>query len=148
MDATLQPDSSCQAHEPETDPATVKIPASLKTYHASITIDYRGKGHVDFAVWEGRGNKKVLLKPWQAYLVYELTSPADVVRFNCRDGFQIKDITRNPSSTSGFSHDIPKLVGTVLQDQNGKNVISFTCERKPLPHTKRHQDGDGKTAHR
>jgi hypothetical protein len=137
MDPTLRPDPSCKPHAVETDPATVKVPASIKAFHASVTVDYRGKGHVHVEAWEGDDRRKALLEPSQAYVSYSLAGATDAIRFSCRDGFGIKDFTQKPKSTGALSVDVLGQVGTVLQDQNGRNVISFACERQATKRTKR-----------
>jgi hypothetical protein len=58
----LKPDASCKPSPIEEDPGTAPISPNVKTYHASIIVDYRGKGHVDIKVWQG-DEKSVPLTP-------------------------------------------------------------------------------------
>lgn len=127
-DPTLKPDLSCHPFPVKRDQHPVPIPPTLKAYHASISVDYRGKGHIYVKVWEGEDNP-VPLAPWETYVDYILTGSRDVIWFNCQKGFQIKDITQTPENPDGVIVDIPRLTGTVLQDINGVNVVKFTCRR-------------------
>lgn len=126
-DAILKPDPSCHAFPVKPDPHAVPIPPSVAAYQVSISVDYRGKGHIDVRVWQN-DDKQVLLAPWQAYVGYTLTGSMDVIWFDCQNDFRIKDITQTPENPNGIFDDEP--TGTVLQDLNGPNVIKFTCKRK------------------
>ncbi len=127
-DATLRPDASCRPSPITPDPYAVAIPPTINSYHASITVDYRGKGHIDVSVWQGDG-KPVLLTPWQAYVSYTLTGGGDVIWLDCQKDFRIKDITQTPKNPNGIFED-SFLTGTVLQDISGRNVVKFACQRK------------------
>ncbi len=101
----------------------------MKMFHASIVVDYRGKGHVEVEVWEHQ-NKRSLLKPWQAYVTYMLTGSPGVIWFGCQNNFRIMDITQIPKSPRGiFAGEPPDLTGTALQDLQASNTINFTCQR-------------------
>jgi hypothetical protein len=126
-DPTVKPDPACHPHPLETDPSSVHIPTAVGAYHASITVDYRGKGHVDIKVWQG-DDKSALLAPWQAYITYGLTGALDVIWFDCQNDFRIKDITQTPPNPDGSPEGEP--TSTVLHDMNGTNVIKFSCQRK------------------
>jgi hypothetical protein len=67
----LKPDPSCHPFPVKPDPSAVPIPTSLKSFRASITVDYRGKGHVDVRVWRSADKKS--LQPWQSFVQYHLT---------------------------------------------------------------------------
>jgi hypothetical protein len=67
-DAVLKPDPSCHAFPVKPDPYAVSVPPSVTAYQASISVYYRSKGHIDVKVWQN-DNKRVLLEPWQAYVV-------------------------------------------------------------------------------
>jgi hypothetical protein len=54
-DAALKPDPSCHPFPVEPDPALVPIPANVKSFHVSISTDYRGIGHVHIQVWVRTG---------------------------------------------------------------------------------------------
>jgi hypothetical protein len=127
-DATLKPDASCRPIPITPDPYAVAIPPTVNSYHASITVDYRGKGHIDVRVWQG-DDKPALLTPWQAYVSYTLTGAGDVIWLDCQKGFRIKGITQTPRNPNGIIED-SFLTGTVLQDISGRNVIKFACQRK------------------
>lgn len=128
-DAELKPDPSCHRTPAEPDPSTISIPGTLKSYRASINVDYQGKGHVEVRVWPGK-SESVQLKPWQTYVRYTLTGGQDVIWFNCQKDFSIKDITQTPGNEHEIIRDEPFLTGAVLQDTSGKNLITFACERK------------------
>lgn len=126
-DAKLKPDPSCHPFPIKPDLSVVPIPATVEMFHASIAVDYRGKGHVEVKVWK---NEHALLKPWQAYVNYMLTGSPGVIWFGCQEDFRITDITQTPKSRSGiFAGGSPNLTGTALQDLEGANTISFTCQR-------------------
>lgn len=126
-DATLKPDPSCHPFPVEPDPSAIPVPPTVKAYHASISVDYRGEGHIDVTVWQG-DDKRVPLTPWQAYVSYALNGALVVIWFDCQKDFRIKDITQTPHNPNGFFQDEPH--GTALQDMNGMNVVKFTCQRK------------------
>jgi hypothetical protein len=128
LDATLKPDPSCRALLVELNPHAVTVLPTVTRYQASISVDYRGKGHVDVKVWQDDG-KSGLLAPWQAYVNYTLTGSMDVIWFGCQEDFLIQDITQTPGSPTGIFEGEP--TGTSLQDLNGVNVVKFTCQRKP-----------------
>jgi hypothetical protein len=128
-DATLKPGPSCHPSPVRPDPYAVPIPPNVKSYHASISVDYRGKGHVNVKVWHG-DDKPVPLAPWQAYISYTLTGGQDVIWFDCQKGFRINDITQTPENPNGIFNDEPNLTGTVLQDMNGANMVRFSCQKK------------------
>jgi hypothetical protein len=126
-DPTLKPDPACHPHPLEPDLSSVHIPTTVAAYHASITVDYRGKGHIGIKVWQG-DDKSALLAPWQAYVTYRLNGALDVIYFDCQNDFQIKDVTQTPQNPNGLSGIDP--TGTALQDVNGTNVFKFSCQRK------------------
>lgn len=128
--AILKPDASCHASAVKPDPSAAPIPPTVTAYHASITVDYRGKGHVNVSVRQG-DNKAAPLAPWQAYVNYMLTGGQDIVRFDCQKGFQIGDIKQTPTNPNGLLDDVPNLSGAALQDLNGINTIEFACQKKP-----------------
>jgi hypothetical protein len=126
----LEPDASCNPHPVRPDPEATPIPPDIKTFHGSIVVDYRGKGHVDVKVWQGE-SEHAPLKPWQAYVHYLLTGGADVIWFGCQQDFQISDISQTPKPPKEVFAGEPDA-GTALQDLNGTNTITFTCKR-PTP---------------
>ncbi len=128
--ATLNPDSSCHPFPVRPDSSAVPIPPTVRAYRSSITVDYRGKGHVGVKVWQGH-HRRVLLKPWQAYVNYSLTGGQDVIWFDCQKDFRIGNITQVPASPDGLLQDVPRQSGAALQDMEGANVIEFTCRKKP-----------------
>ena len=125
----LKPDPSCHPFPVKPDQSTAPIPASLKSFRASITVDYRGKGHVDVRVWQSAD--KELLQPWQSFVHYHLTGSQDVMWFGCREDFGIRGITQTPKSPDGFIEGDEDFPGTVLQDMQGVNKVEFECEKKP-----------------
>ena len=124
----LKPDSSCHPFPVRPDPSTTSIPKDLRTYRASITVDFRGKGRVVVKVWNDR-DPQVSLRPWEAYVDYMLTGGGDIIRFDCRKGFQARDISQQPKSHRGLLNDVPDFPSVGLVDLNGTNTISFTCQR-------------------
>lgn len=128
--ATLNPDSSCHTFPGRPDSSGVPIPPTVKEYQASITVDYRGKGHVDVKVWQAH-DQRVLLKPWQAYVNYLITGGEEIIWFDCQKNFRISGITQVPASPDGLLKDIPDQFRAELQDMKGRNVIEFTCRKKP-----------------
>jgi len=127
-DPILEPDSTCHPFAVKPDLTTIPIPTDLKSFHASITVDYRGKGHIKVSVW--RGANKEALQPWQAFVYYLLTGGQDVLWFSCHDGFSIRGVTQTPKSRDGFVGDAG-APGTVLQDMRGVNTVEFICTKQP-----------------
>jgi len=127
-DATLKPDGSCNPAPLKSDPQPVPIRQGLRAYHASITVDYRGRGHIDVQVWQGK-EKRVPLAPWESYISYSLAGGRDVIWFGCQEVFKINDITQIPDGPNGVIDDQPYAA---LKDLKGVNVISFTCQKRPL----------------
>lgn len=133
----LKPDSSCHPFPVEPDPTTTPIPLDLKRFGASITVDYRGNGHVSVRVWES-ANKQAL-QPWEAFVHYHLiqgkhynlTGAEDVIWFGCRGDFRISDLKQTPQAPNGFIQNEPDSPGTVLQDVHGVNRVEFGCEKTP-----------------
>ncbi|SRR6266849_2115384 len=128
-DPLLKPDSSCHPLPVEPDPSAAPIPTGLKSFRASITVDYRGKGHVEVRVWRSTNN--AVLKPWQSFVHYGLTGGEDVMWFGCRKGFSIKGMTQTPKSPDRFIGGDGDSQSTVLQDMQGVNKVEFACEKKP-----------------
>lgn len=130
-DAVLKPDASCHPAPLKRDPQPVPLRQGLQVYHASITVDYRGRGHVDVKVWQGE-EKRVSLTPWESYVSYSLTGGQDVIWFDCQKALKVNNITQTPDSPNSITDDQPFLTGATLQDLKGVNVISFTCQKNPL----------------
>jgi hypothetical protein len=128
-DAVLKPDSSCHPFPLERDPQLVPIRQGLQIYHASITVDYRGRGHVNVKVWAGNG-KPAFLTPWQRYVSYSLTGGEDIIWLDCQTAFRVSDIAQLPENPNGTLKD-GNLSGAALSDLNGVNSGSFTCKKKP-----------------
>jgi hypothetical protein len=56
----------------------------------------------------------------------------DVVWFGCHQGFRLGAIEQTPSSPSGLlKSDMPGFAGALLQNQDGENIITFSCDRIP-----------------
>jgi len=112
--------------------STPKIPANLRMYRASITVDYRGKRHVTVEVWNPDAPGKSL-NPSQIYVDYMLTGIGDTIRFSCHDKkrFRIMDVSQNPKASSGILYDTLGDVGTTLWDPAGTNTIAFACYALP-----------------
>ena len=83
----LKPDASCHPEAVEPDPAASGISPDIQQYFASITVDYRGKGHASVEVWKDRA-RSAPLKPWGAYVNFRLNGGGDVIYFGCREGFK------------------------------------------------------------
>jgi hypothetical protein len=128
-DPLLKADSSCHPLPVEPDPTAAPIPTSLKSFRASITVDYWGKGHVEVRVWRSASN--AVLKPWQSFAHYGLAGGEDVMWFGCREGFSTKGMTQTPKSPDGFIEGDGDSQSTVLQDMHGVNKVEFACEKKP-----------------
>ncbi len=128
-DPALKPDPSCRPFPVEPDSTTALIPVSLKSFRASITVDYRGKGHVEVRVWRSGNNEA--LQPWKSFVYYGLNGGQDVMWFGCRKGFGIKGITQTPKSPGGFIESDGDSPSTVIQNMEGVNRVEFACEKKP-----------------
>lgn len=126
-DSTLHADSSCHPFPVKPDLSTSPIPPSVRLYHVSITVDYRGKGHVGVHVSDGQ-NGAMPLKPWQAYAHYMLTAGADVIWFGCRKEFQLEHVTQEPAGGEILPEDDD--AGAALRNMNGSNIITYSCQRK------------------
>lgn len=122
----LEPDASCRRFPPEPDPSVSPIPSGLDHWRASITVDYRGKGHVNVRVWRNE-NFGTVLKPSQAFVHYMLNGAAEVVWFGCRKGFRVQGISQNPKGPSGL--EAGENSGAALQNLEGLNTITFSCIR-------------------
>ena len=127
-DAKLKPARSCHPFPVSGDPYAVPIPPDVKVFNASIVVDYYGKGSVNIRVWRGQ-DKRALLKPWQAYVNYLLAGGGDVIWFGCHKGFRIKSITQIPPDPGGLMDGASDNVGTGLQNMQGKNTITFGCQK-------------------
>ena len=103
----------------------------MKEYQASITVDYRGKGHVDVKVWQAH-DKRVLLKPWQAYVNYLITGGEEIIWFDRQKNFRISRITQVPASPDGLLKDIPDQFRAELQDIKGKRNRIHLSEKRTL----------------
>jgi hypothetical protein len=126
QDPLLSPSTSCQPHVVEPDLSQTRIPADINSWQATITVDYRGKGHVDVSVWQS-ADHRVQLKPWQAYVNYILTGTADVIWFKCRNGFHIGESSSSPPGEA--LPNTPETMGITLRNLNGVNKVNFTCRR-------------------
>jgi hypothetical protein len=134
---SLKPDASCRPRPLEPDPAKANVPADLRSYQASITVDYRGKGRVTVEVWTDE-KRRVSLKPWQAYVDYRLNGAADVVYFGCREGFEWRDANQIPKSSRGVSNGSDSnRASALLNDSVSPNVVTFTCEQAKASPLKR-----------
>jgi hypothetical protein len=134
---SLRPGASCRPRPLEPDPAKANVPADLRSYQASITVDYRGKGRVTVEVWTDE-TRRVSLKPWQAYVDYRLNGAADVVYFGCREGFEWRDANQIPKSSSGVSNGSDSnRASALLNDSVSPNVVTFTCEQAKASPLKR-----------
>jgi hypothetical protein len=132
---SLEPDKSCQPAPMEPDPALTRIPLDLRSYYASITVDYRGNGHLTVDVWRD-ATSVVRLEPWQAYVSYSLNGGADVLYFGCREGFLWRNAAQVPKSTRSEIQGAPEQGVVDLSDSVSPNVITFACEK-----TKQTQSG-------
>jgi len=104
---------------------------NVRTYRASITVDYRGRGHVTVKVWNPDAPGKSL-KPWQAYVDYMLTGRGDTIRFSCHDRrFHIREASQSPGSSGGILYDTLGHAGASLGDPAGTNTITFACYALP-----------------
>jgi hypothetical protein len=124
----LKPDASCHPFPVMPEPAAQNISPDLRLYYASITVDYRGKGHVEVDVWKDR-DRSVPLRPWQAYVDYRLNGGGDVLYFGCREGFKWKDVAQVPKSSSSSIEGSSELAGALLDDSVSPNTLTFNCER-------------------
>jgi len=127
-DPELKPDPSCHPFPIRPDPTSAPIPKDVKSFRASITVDYRGKGHVAVQVWDAASKQP--LEPWQAFVHYHLTGGTDVMWFGCHADFKIGDMTQAPKSPSGFTQVDENLPGTVLQNVEGVNKVEFSCKKR------------------
>jgi hypothetical protein len=134
---SLKPDASCRPRPLEPDPAKVSVPADLRSYRASITVDYRGKGRVTVEVWTDE-TRRVSLKPWQAYVEYLLNGAADVMYFGCGEGFEWRGVNQIPKSSRGVRNESDSnRASALLNDSVSPNVVTFTCERAKASPLKR-----------
>ena len=125
---SLEADKSCQPSPMEPDPALTPIPLELRGYYASITVDYRGNGHLTVDVWKD-ATSVVRLKPWQAYVSYSLNGGADVLYFGCREGFLWRNVAQIPKSPHSEIQGAPEQGVADLNDSVSPNVITFECEK-------------------
>lgn len=128
-DPALKPDQSCHPSSIKADQPNAPPPVGLKSFRASITVDYRGKGHVDVRVWQS--GTKALLQPSKSFVRYHLTGGQDVLWFGCREGFGVRRITQTPKSPHGFLEGDEDFPSTALVDMQGINKVEFNCEKKP-----------------
>ena len=126
-DPEITPAPSCHPKPIEPEPPKVIIPATLRLYEVSITVDYRGKGHADVRVWQD-GEQHVALSPWRGYASYWLTGGADLLWLHCADGFDVKKARRTPSDKDAVTID--KRLGTAMSlTERGVNVVTYQCVR-------------------
>jgi hypothetical protein len=130
-DPMLHTDSSCHPFPVKPDLSTAPIPPSVRLYQVSITVDYRGKGHVGIHVSDGQ-NGAMPLEPSQAYAHYMLTGSADVIWFGCRKEFQLEHVTQRPAGSEILSQGDD--AGAALRDMQGSNTITYSCQRKQPTH--------------
>jgi hypothetical protein len=127
QDPRLNPDPSCHPLPLKPDLSSSPVPKDLQTYSVSITVDYRGRGHVQVAVRQFE--TKAILKPWQAYATYMLNGSADLLWFGCRRGFRLGHVTQRPPALSPPMTDgSDDEVGTGL-DPDSINTIMFSCHK-------------------
>jgi hypothetical protein len=124
-DPAVAPDETCQPHAVNTDPGLAPRKQDIRNFVAEIVVDYQNKAHVAVRVWKDR-HRESELKPWQAYVNYELTGSRDVIWFGCTDGFEIKQISQTPKPKGGPFQDESNAAGTVLPSER-LNTVSFTC---------------------
>jgi hypothetical protein len=130
-DPTLRPDSSCHPFPAKPDLSTVPIPSSVDLYHVSITVDYRGRGHVSVHVSDGQ-NAATSLEPWQAYAHYMLTGGADVIWFGCQKEFQLEQVAQKPPGNAILPQDDD--AGASLRNMEGSNTVTYSCRRRQNSH--------------
>ncbi|HEY2460989.1 MAG TPA: hypothetical protein VGI16_09280 [Candidatus Acidoferrum sp.] len=130
FDPIIKADSSCHPLPLEAGPRAHPSEIPHGPYQTSISIDYRGKGHVDVNV--SQGEKKLI--PWQDYVDYMLSGSAEVVWLYCAKDFRVTDITQVPENPDGITREKPSLIGVTVQGTTGVHVINFTCqESKATP---------------
>jgi hypothetical protein len=129
LDAELKADPACHPFPADADTSAIPPRPGLMSYVASITVDYRGKGHIEVRAWQG-DDRVTPLTPWPAYVDYTLTGGRDVIWFNCQTGFRVQDIAQTPENPNAITYDPQFLTGTTLQDLEGTNVITFRCSQK------------------
>jgi hypothetical protein len=133
-DPALKPDLSCHRLPILPDPESVPIPPEIREFHASITVDYRGKGHAEVLIWEGKSKDKSLT-PWRAYIHYMLNGGGDGLLFGCQKDFRIAEITQIPKPPDAMVKDWEDdLAETALQDLSGLNTVTSTCRRNSTSH--------------
>ncbi len=128
--AKLDPASSCHPSPVEPDLSLESIPP-VRKYYASITIDYRGKGHIDVSVWRDSVGR-IPAKPWQAYVNYLLTGGEDVLWYGCRKGFAVDKIRQTPPNPNGNLEPDANLTGDAGADLDPDhiNTIAFECHKQ------------------
>lgn len=127
--ALLRPDSTCHPFAITPDLSKVAIPSRVAGYRVSITVDYRGKGHVSVRVTDGPSGTTAL-EPWQAYAHYSLTSGADVIWFGCQKAFRLEGAKQQPPTGEILPGDDD--AGASLQNVEGANTITYSCKRKQM----------------
>lgn len=127
FDPDVKADASCHPQPVEPDPSKADIPADLRSYRASIVVDFRGKGRTKARAWRGQDEQNAL-RPTTAFVTYMLNGSGEVLHFNCRDGFAVKTIRQMPKGDAPV--DEGYFETTDLKDLNGVNKIEFSCEKK------------------
>jgi hypothetical protein len=139
---SLKPDASCHPKPVKPDAAASGIPPDLRNYQASITVDYRGKGHVRVEVWKDK-SREVPLKPWEAYVNYLLNGAADLIYFGCREGFEWRDANQIPKAPREISSESDlNRASALLNDSVSTNVVTFTCEKAAVADNKPKKGAD------
>jgi hypothetical protein len=136
-DPPLVPDASCQPFPVKRDPATFYVPDELKLVHATITVDYRNRGHVDVKTWYEAKKEQIQLKPWQTYINYFLTGGGDTMWISCRKYFRMdKNITQDPKASADqiIPAEEDGSTSLVMANLKGVNTVTFACKRVAQPY--------------
>ena len=131
IDPDIKPEAGCRRSALEPDPLTIPIPATLRNYQVSITVDYRGEGHVDFSAWSS-SNPRQRLKPWQTYIHYAMTGGNDSIFFGCHKGFTVTDIRQDGKSALELLKNedrVGDMPRAWLNQDQGLNTFTYICRR-------------------
>jgi hypothetical protein len=84
FDPVITPDPGCKLLPSDPDYSKLTIPASIKSYTATMFIDIRGNKRLRGEVFSS-GHR---LEPWQPYVKWSLNGEEDL-QLNCQDSFTL-----------------------------------------------------------
>ena len=124
----IQTDDGCRPLPVPHDLSHVPVPKTVQNYIVTISVDYRNGGHIGVKVGTTERSKQALT-PWQAYASYHLTGAADVIWFDCAEGFEMIKADQVPKLNREISPSVPGDNYTTLDEDSGRNKLIFQCRR-------------------